>query len=269
MATGVLISAAELRDRLEEIATLDCRYRLAEPEYGSNRFLESHIPGAFFMDLNDHLASKVGKTGGRHPLPDIDCLKERLEEAGISNDTEVVCYDDNLSGAGRCWFLLRYMGLSNVRVLNGGFQEWESGKFHTEKGKSIFRRRGHVNVKLNEGMLATYVDILNSDGNHKVIDAREAYRYEGKEEPIDKIAGRIPGAINIPHSELMEGAKLKSREELRNYLKGVKDGDILYCGSGVTSCVNLLAMEELGIKPRLYVGSYSDWISRNLEVEKS
>ena len=137
MATGVLISAAELRDRLEEIATLDCRYRLAEPEYGSNRFLESHIPGAFFMDLNDHLASKVGKTGGRHPLPDIDCLKERLEEAGISNDTEVVCYDDNLSGAGRCWFLLRYMGLSNVRVLNGGFQEWESGKFHTEKGKSF------------------------------------------------------------------------------------------------------------------------------------
>lgn len=268
MKSDVLISVKELNQVLGKVTILDCRYKLTDPEYGFSEFVKSHIPGAFYMDLNSHLASEVKKTGGRHPLPDIEMLKSRLEEVGISNDTRVICYDDNLSGAGRCWFLLRYMGLVNVLVLNGGFEEWKRMNFIVESGPERKASRGHIDVKLNPDMIATHEDILKESAKHKIIDAREPFRYEGKKEPIDKIAGRIPGAINIPYTEMMNGTTLKKRKELIPFFKDIHDGDILYCGSGVTSCVNFLAMEYIGIKPKLYVGSYSDWISRNLDVEK-
>ncbi len=267
MEADVFISVDEMKNILHKAVILDCRYRLTEPDFGYNEFLKSHIPGSFFMDLNGHLASEVKLTGGRHPLPDIDKLKERLEEIGISNSSTVLCYDDNLSGAGRCWFLLRYMGIKKVRVLNGGFREWETSGLPVETGPERKVIRGHIKTELNSDMIATHEDILNQSGKHRIIDARESYRYEGREEPIDRIAGRIPGAVNIPYTELMNGAKIKERDELRQFFRNVKDGDILYCGSGVTSCVNFLAMEYIGIKPKLYVGSYSDWISRNLDVE--
>jgi thiosulfate/3-mercaptopyruvate sulfurtransferase len=268
MESKVLISVKELNQILNKVTILDCRYRLTEPDYGFKEFVKSHIPGAFFMDLNSHLASEVKLTGGRHPLPDIDMLKTRLEEIGITNDTSIVCYDDNLSGAGRCWFLLKYMGILNVRVLNGGFDEWNKFGLIVESGTERKVPPGHIDVELNSDLIATHEDILNQSNKHKIIDARETYRYEGRKEPIDKIAGRIPGAINIPYTELMNGTVMKRKDELKKLLNGLQDGDILYCGSGVTSCVNFLAMEYIGIRPKLYVGSYSDWISRDLDVER-
>ena len=196
MESKVLISVKELKQILNKVTLLDCRYRLTEPDYGFNEFVKSHIPGAFFMDLNSHLASEVKLTGGRHPLPDIDILKTRLEEVGITNDTSIVCYDDNLSGAGRCWFLLKYMGILNVRVLNGGFDEWNKFGLVVESGPERKVPPGHIDVKLDSGLIVTHEDILNQSNKHKIIDARETYRYEGREEPIDKIAGRILSQCN-------------------------------------------------------------------------
>ena len=269
MFQKVLISASELRNNFQDKVIFDCRYRLTDPNYGKMKYEEGHIPGSCFMDLNEHMASKPGKTGGRHPLPDLKKFKFRLEEAGMDKTKGAVCYDDNLSGAARMWFLLRLIGNEDVLVLNGGFEGWIKLGFPVEVGDNRESQHGQVNVHINRSILATHEDVIDSKGKYKIIDAREVYRYNGESEPIDRFPGRIPGAINIPYTELMEDGKLKDVESLKEYFKDIGDGDIIYCGSGVTSCVNFLAMEELGIRPRLYLGSYSDWISRNLEVART
>ncbi len=266
MNSSIFIEPQEVVTNLDDYVFLDCRYRLTESNYGNESFKKSCIPGAFYMDLNRDMASMIRSQGGRHPLPELDRLRNKLESFGITNNTQIICYDDNLSGSARMYLLLEILGLNDVRILNGGFPRWLELGFKTSQGDFRSVKRGKIDTVTNLGIIASHNDILE-DKNKTVIDARERYRYLGIQEPIDKIPGRIPGAVNIPYTDLMDGISLKDQSALRILLGELKDGDILYCGSGVTSCINYIAMKLVDLQPRIYIGSYSDWISRNLPVE--
>jgi thiosulfate/3-mercaptopyruvate sulfurtransferase len=264
-----LITPDNLKSIMEKAIIYDCRYRLTEPDWGYSKYSDGHIPGAFFFDLNRDMASDVKEHGGRHPLPDIDIFVRKLESTGLKDDTMVICYDDNLSGAARMWFLLKYIGHDNCYILDGGIDAWLSAGGKIEKTQRNRNLRGKITPRIRNDLVADHRFIWINRDDIELIDARENYRYRGESEPIDRIAGRIPGSINIPYLELIDGAKFKDEDQLRNYFKPIEKRPVMYCGSGVTSCINFFIMDSLGMSPMLYVGSYSDWISfRENPIEK-
>src|SRR6476469_56292 len=254
-----------------QVVIIDCRFSLADPELGQKQYQESHIPGASYLDLNRDLASSVGKHGGRHPLPNIEELADKLSALGInSQETLVVAYDDSrLAFAARLWWLLRYMGHSKVALLDGGFSGWKAAGYPVT---NILPepREGNFVAHLQQD-LAVDIEAVKErkDLPGKVlVDSRESERYEGLREPIDPIAGHIPGAVNYPWQGVTdETGKVRSTSEQKHRWTELEKAEeiIVYCGSGVTACVNLLSLEIAGIPgAKLYVGSWSDWCSYQL-----
>ena len=250
--------AAEIRNKA---IFYDCRYRLTDAKWGEREYREGHIPGAYYFDLNRDLAGKVDADGGRHPMPDLETFREKLENTGLTDDMTVICYDDNLSGAARMWFLLNFIGHNDTYILNGGIDAWRKYGAPTTKNVPAHKIDGRISMKPDRSILVDMDKVRGSIGKSQIIDVRDEIRYLGKSEPIDRIPGRIPGSINLPFQNLMNGSYLKSEEELRTILKSAQNNSILYCGSGVTSCVTFAVLKMLGKKPVLYLGSYSDWIS--------
>lgn len=259
--TNPLISAAELHDRLGEVTVLDVRYRLGGPG-GPEEYAEGHIPGAAYVDMDTELAAPPGE-GGRHPLPDTGTFEEAMRRAGVSRDRPVVVYDDwQALAAGRCWWLLRYHGHPDVRVLDGGWAAWlaDEGEVEvptpTPKPGDFTARPGAMPVV--EADRVPEVAVL--------VDARAPERFRGETEPIDPVAGHIPGAVNVPTGRnLTEDGRFRSPEELREIYAavGVTSGaDVAaYCGSGVTAVHDVIALELAGIEAALYPGSWSGWIT--------
>ena len=254
-----------------QVVIIDCRFSLADPELGQKQYQESHIPGAFYLDLNRDLASSVGKHGGRHPLPNIEELADKLSAIGINSpETLVVAYDDSrLAFAARLWWLLRYMGHSKVAVLDGGFSAWKAAGYPVtsilpdpREGKFIARLQQDLAVDIEA------VKERKDLPGQVLVDSRESERYEGLREPIDPIAGHIPGAVNYPWQGVTdETGKVRSASEQKQRWTELEKAEeiIVYCGSGVTACVNLLSLEIAGIPDaKLYVGSWSDWCSYQL-----
>ncbi|MEG4815632.1 sulfurtransferase [Microcoleus sp. K5-D4] len=254
-----------------QVVIIDCRFSLADPELGQKQYQESHIPGAFYLDLNRDLASSVGKHGGRHPLPNIEELAEKLSAIGINSpETLVVAYDDSrLAFAARLWWLLRYMGHSKVALLDGGFSGWKATGYpvtnilpEPREGKFVTHLQQDLAVDIE-----AVKERKDLPGN-VLVDSRESERYEGLREPIDPIAGHIPGAVNYPWQGVTdETGKLRSASEQKQRWTELEKAEeiIVYCGSGVTACVNLLSLEIAGIPDaKLYVGSWSDWCSYQL-----
>jgi len=258
---GFLISAREMLDHMGDFIIYDCRYRLTEPEWGREQYEKGHIPGAFFFDLNKDMASDVGAHGGRHPLPDIDEFVSKLESTGLKDGGKVICYDDNLSGAARMWFLLKYIGFDSALILNGGIQGWIQMGGRLESGNRERNLNGKLHINLRENLVVDHEFIHENRDKMEIVDAREEYRYRGESEPIDKIAGRIPGSINVPYMNLVDGPYFKDVDEIKKSFREIDKTPVLYCGSGVTSCINYFALDMLGMHPLLYAGSYSDWIS--------
>jgi len=254
-----------------QLVIIDCRFALADAELGEKQYQESHIPGAFYLDLNRDLASAVGKHGGRHPLPNIEQLAEKLSAIGInSRETLVVAYDDSrLAFASRLWWLLRYMGHSKVALLDGGFSAWKAAGYPVTDTLPD-PRDGKFVTQLQPDMAVDIEAVKErKDLPDKVlIDSRESERYAGLREPIDPIAGHIPGAVNYPWQGVTdETGKVRSiSEQKQRWTELAKAEEIIvYCGSGVTACVNLLSLEIAGIPDaKLYVGSWSDWCSYQL-----
>ncbi|MEG4230151.1 sulfurtransferase [Microcoleus sp. N9_B2] len=255
-----------------QVVIIDCRFSLADPELGQKQYQESHIPGAFYLDLNRDLASSVGKHGGRHPLPNIEELADKLSAIGInSSETLVVAYDDSrLAFSARLWWLLRYMGHSKVALLDGGFSGWKAAGYPVT---NILPepREGNFVAHLQQD-LAVDIEAVKErkDLPEKVlVDSRESERYEGLREPIDPIAGHIPGAVNYPWQGVTdETGKVRSASEQKQRWTELEKAEeiIVYCGSGVTACVNLLSLEIAGIPDaKLYVGSWSDWCSYQIK----
>ena len=260
MSNGI-VDVQWLRNHLNDknLVIFDCRFRLSDPKAGRSFYDHGHIPGAYFLDLEEHLSGRKGEHGGRHPLPDEREFVNLLRKSNVHKESMVVAYDDQMAGSARLWFLLKYMGHDNVSILDGGIQEWVRAGFNlsTEVPPP---GNGDIIPKINSEIIASVDEVKNLEGR-KLIDCRERIRYSGIEEPIDRKAGHIPDAINIPYSDLLSNNHYIEDTKIKNIFKEIPEGSIVYCGSGVTSCVNLFAMEKIGLNPKVYVGSWSDWIS--------
>jgi thiosulfate/3-mercaptopyruvate sulfurtransferase len=247
----------------------DCRFDLMHPEAGYEEYLDVHIPGAIYADLNKHLASIPTPQTGRHPLPDTEIFVQLLSSWGVDSTKQVVVYD-GVGGAfaARLWFLLSLYGHEAVAVLNGGFNRWAvedrplSSEIPAPKPSQFIAHHNPRMVVTTEEM----VEIQKSQSK-LVLDARSGERYRGENEPIDPVAGHIPGAINRFHGlNLNKDATIRPLDELKTeftqLLGQKKPSDvILYCGSGVTSIHHMLIMEAVGLTgSRLYAGSWSEWI---------
>lgn len=261
---------------------VDCRFTLGSPEAGRSSYEKEHIPGAVYLDLELDLSSPVGEHGGRHPLPDPEALAAKLSKLGIGNDTRIVAYDDESGmNAARLWWLLRYIGHEQVFILEGGFSSWKAENYPVTDHQPI-QVPSSFTPRVQPQMLAGVdevrrvsertVDIGSSSGAADaspalpvLIDSRANDRYRGENETMDSKAGHIPGAVNFFWKETQSAdGSYKSAEQLQEHFAGLDKNRelIVYCGSGVTACPNVLALEKAGYKNvRLYAGSWSDWIS--------
>ena len=254
----------------EDLIIIDCRFDLSNPSWGYQDYLKSHIPNALYAHLDNDLSKKVTQETGRHPLPDLEKMEETFSKWGIDSKKQVVVYDSaSGSFAARLWWMLHYLGHSKVAILNGGLQTWIGLGYPVESGNVINKTTSIFTGKPNNSMLISTSEMENliNDKNFTIIDARSPERYSGQSEPIDKIAGRIPNSINFFHQEnLDESGYLLSKNELKqkyNLLLEEKTADnvVVYCGSGVTSCMNVAVMKHIGLStPKLYLGSWSEWI---------
>jgi len=239
---------------------VDCRWALGDPEAGRALYREGHIPGASFLDVETELSAPPGappEHGGRHPLPAADDFARAAGTAGIGPGVFVVAYDQGATGgAARLWWLVRHFGHEDVAVLRGGIGAWQGplAPGDEEVDPALFDPRPRDDDTVSAEELQARLD----DPSLTVVDARAAERYRGEVEPIDPVAGHIPGAVNAPYmADGVPGAVVAS------------DEIVAYCGSGVTACVTLLALAEAG-RPdaKLYAGSWSDWCSRGLPAER-
>jgi thiosulfate/3-mercaptopyruvate sulfurtransferase len=266
-----LISTAELAANLghPDWVVVDCRFDMANPEDGYAQYRKAHVLGAVYAHLNRDLSGPLTPTSGRHPLPEAAALFATFSRLGIGADTQVVLYDSSGgSYAGRLWWLLRLYGHNAAAVLNGGFPKWLAENRPLAAGEEQNPARVFQG-SLRPEMLADEDDVRRAaaDPTARLVDARAPERYRGEVEPIDAVAGHIPGAVNRPYGlNLDQNGLMKSPEELRREFEGLLDGAdpreaIVYCGSGVTATHHLLAMEAAGLPgARLYAGSWSQWI---------
>jgi thiosulfate/3-mercaptopyruvate sulfurtransferase len=274
MPLKTLIDADSLRRLLgqPQLAVIDCRFDLTNPAGGLEAYVKGHIPGARYADLNRDLSSPVTAHTGRHPLPAPDVFAARLGELGVGDDTQVVAYDDaNSSMAARLWWMLRWLGHEAVAVLDGGFKAWVAAGGAVESGEAATRtaRTARFTPRVDPRAVLSTADLERAlqAGTHLLVDARAAERFAGSVEPIDPVAGHVPGAVNHPFTanlgadgRFLPAAELERR--WRERLAGKNAGQLIaMCGSGVTACHHLLSLEAAGIPGgRLYAGSWSEWI---------
>lgn len=274
MSYSTLISTDKLAAHLDDPqwVVIDCRFVLSETEAGRALYRQSHIPGARYAHLDDDLSSTITADSGRHPLPDPYTLAEKLGQWGIDKQTQMVVYDDAFGAmAVRLWWLLRWLGHEAVALLNGGLPKWQREKRPMDAElPEVTPKTFEMQVNNALWVDAHTVDSIREHHDHLLIDARAEERYTGMIEPLDKVAGHIPGAINYPYEDnLAFSGEFMSAEELKGEYKDLIGNRnpvnvIHMCGSGVTACHNILAMEHAGLKgSRLYAGSWSEWITRS------
>jgi thiosulfate/3-mercaptopyruvate sulfurtransferase len=264
-----LISAAELHLQLTSVITIDCRFDLARPTAGREAYAAGHIPGALYAHLDADLSSPVTPRTGRHPLPEPTALAATFSRWGIDSNTQVVAYDaDAGMFASRLWWLLRWLGHDRVAVLDGGLKAWQNAGLPINTAvpttqPTVFVGQPNANLVVSAASVVEFV----THQDWRVLDARAPERFRGEVEPMDPVAGHIPGARNHPFAWNMDahGCLLPPHElaqKLQQSLDGVgSEHSIMMCGSGVTACHNLLAMEVAGlVGAKLYAGSWSEWI---------
>jgi thiosulfate/3-mercaptopyruvate sulfurtransferase len=265
------------------LAVFDCRFDLGAPDAGRQAYLRGHIPGARYLDLNRDLSAPISAASGRHPLPDPEALAALFCGMGVSPGTQTIVYDEsNGSFAARAWWLLRWLGHPKVAVLDGGMSAWLRAGGATESGEPPQASAGRsaagapaagspaasgVRANGRAALVAEELIAALEDPRTLLIDARAPERYSGAVEPIDPVAGHIPGAVNHPFSSNLQsdGRFLPAQELKRRWRDRLGDTSpaevIVMCGSGVTACHNLLALERAGLPgARLYAGSWSEWI---------
>ena len=272
MAWTTLIDTGTLAGRLADasLAIVDCRYNLDIEGWGAQEYRKAHIPGAAYSHLGHDLAGAKTGANGRHPLPDPGALQDTFSRLGIAHDVQVVAYDqDTGMYASRLWWLLRWLGHDAVAVLDGGFAKWTAEGRPTASGEEQRAARVFTAAPRRDlSMSADEVAAVMRAPGWRLVDARAPERYRGETEPIDKVAGHIPGAANhFFKLSLDERGTFRPPREIvsrmRESIGGVApDRVVMYCGSGVTACHNLLAMEHAGLHgAKLYPGSWSEWSS--------
>ena len=283
-----LIAAAGLQAMLNEprLVVIDCRFDLMHPEAGRQAYLKAHIPGARYADLNLDLSAPIGADTGRHPLPTPESFAAALSRLGISNDSQVIAYDEaNSSFAARLWWMLRWVGHDAVAVLDGGLQAWTRHGGPLQSGEptpaacadGYFLPQPIAPADPGAGAFAALVTTSELDSalfkpapqapKPLLVDARTPERFAGRAEPIDSLPGHIPGAVNHPFAanlaadnRFLPAAQLKVRW-LERLAGTTPENLVVMCGSGVTACHNLLSLEVAGLPgAKLYAGSWSEWI---------
>ncbi len=280
--TSPLVSVDWLQQTQEHhpagVVVVDCRFALADPALGRSQYAQAHIPGAHYLHLNDDLSGPVltGGKRGRHPLPEAEVFQAKLRALGIGPETRVVAYDDSrFAFAARFWWLLRSLGHCSVAVLDGGWAAWVAAGLPTS---SVLPELVHLPV--HPALLptdaavpgfahwVTIEQVKNRDSAVMLVDSRSPERYRGEVEPIDPIAGHIPGAVNafwqgVTNDQGFALNREAQRDRWRQVDPALGSADrpmMVYCGSGVTACVNLLSLELAGMaSAQLYAGSWSDW----------
>lgn len=270
MTYKTLVSAAVLADHLKDKdwIVFDCRFDLTQPTAGLQAYQKSHIPGALYVSLNEDMASPHTPDSGRHPLPDPTILADKLRHWGVCRDSQLVAYDDAHGAiAARMWWLLRWLGHEHAAVLDGGFDGWRqmnhSTEEHTEAPSPTV---GDFRERPNDAMWVdvAYLESMLGRNDFSLVDARHPDRYSGDKETIDSEGGHIPGAVNhffMNNVDSETGCFLPAEQLRALHAPLLKSTTVHSCGSGVTACHNLLAMEIAGLPMSpLYVGSWSEWI---------
>jgi len=266
-----LVDVRTLGRHLDDPAwvVVDCRFTLTKPEAGRLAYEVSHIPGARYAHLEDDLSSPVTPTSGRHPLPDPVRLSARLGTWGIDARKQVVVYDDTCGAmAARLWWLLRWLGHDAVALLDGGLPRWQRAGLPISTDTPHITQTKFV-ARLNHQLLADVSEVERAAANGLlVLDARAEERFTGEIEPLDRVAGHVPGARNAPYDDNLDlSGEFSSDEALREHYGALMGrtppGKVIHmCGSGVTACHNILAMEHAGLRgARLFAGSWSEWIA--------
>jgi thiosulfate/3-mercaptopyruvate sulfurtransferase len=271
MAFRTLIAAEQLAAHIADPSwrVFDCRHDLSQPDSGARAYRDAHIPGAQFLHLDRDLSGPQTGNNGRHPLPDPAALAAKLAACGVANATQVVAYDD--SGgmyAVRLWWLLRWLGHDDVAVLDGGLAAWRNAGYGVTAEVPVVQPAVFDWRLRDESVDVGFLLAHLKDPRVLLIDSRGADRFRGENETIDPVAGHIPGAVNRPfRNNLNSGGRFRPAEELRaefERLLGKHPAEevVAYCGSGVSACHNLLALEVAGFHgARLYAGSWSEWCS--------
>jgi thiosulfate/3-mercaptopyruvate sulfurtransferase len=266
-----VISPLQLASLLAEpqLRIVDCRASLQDVAAGREAYARSHLPGATFADLLEDLSGPIvpGSTG-RHPLPDVPTFVAKLRAWGIGAASQVVVYDDAAGAfAARLWWMLRWLGHDAALLLDGGFSLWVA-EGHPVTDEIRLPPPGDFTPRLRAELLATSRELSAPQSrSQKVFDARAPERFRGDVEPIDAVAGHIPGAVNLPFAENLRDGRFRSPAELRERFATAlgetpPEDAVVYCGSGVTACHDVLAFAHAGLAlPRLYAGSWSDWIT--------
>lgn len=273
MSWTTLVDVEDLAIRLDDCVVVDCRHRLTDPDAGRRAWHAGRIPGARFLDQDQDLASPIGPGTGRHPLPDPQALRRLFGSLGLGEQTQLVAYDDAGGAmAARLWWLARWLGHEAVAVLDGGLPAWQAAGYPLESGDPLPSRHAPVEAGQADALVRWVGrDTIESNLGQPtlmLIDARTAERYRGQAEPIDPVAGHIPGALNRPLAlNLRPDGRFLPAPLLRQAFAELLDGRspdtvVHYCGSGVSACQNLLAMEHAGLPgSMLYPGSWSQWCS--------
>jgi thiosulfate/3-mercaptopyruvate sulfurtransferase len=280
MVFTTLIDPATLAEHLTDpdFAIVDCRFKVDDVAWGRAEYERAHIPGAAFADVEHDLSAPVKGKDGRHPLPSPDAFVQTVSRLGIDRRTQVVTYDQGAGMyAGRFWWMLRWMGHDGVALLDGGFAAWQAEGRPTVGGTDTRRPRPFTG-RARQEMVATATEVQSrvAQPDWRVVDARAPERFRGEIEPIDRIAGHIAGAVNHPYARNVTAeSRFHTPEQLRaqfaTSLGGVAaDHVICYCGSGVTACQNILALEHAGLTgAKLYPGSWSEWIELGMNLAVS
>jgi len=262
-----LVTTEWLKNNLtnENLIILDVRHVLNQKDYGKEEYNKAHIPNAIFVPVEEFLTGEIKEHGGRHPLPNMKGFTHNMNKLGVDDESTVIIYDDgDLAMAGRLWWMLKFIGFNESYILMGGFKAWEKENNPTTSDMPTTRRGNELSYNLQENMISDINKVKRaiSDKYGVVIDSRGSDRYRGQVEPIDRIPGHIPGALNFPWTDLVVDEDL-NEITIKEHFKSISNYDeiIVHCGSGITGTVNVLLMEEAGISPKLYVGGYSDWIS--------
>lgn len=281
MNATTLISVEELTEILDDknLAILDCRFSLAKPDQGRKDYLKQHIPGAIYAHLDEDLSADriKGKTG-RHPLPTPEAFARVVSRWGIDEQVQVVVYDDSGGAfAARAWWMLRWVGHERAALLDGGWQAWLAAGKPTKSDDQTRTPRIFV-AKQRPGLVVEADSIQDQLAAPAffLVDSRSPERFRGEQETLDPVAGRIPGAVNSPHTQVIgPDGFFRSKDELNTHFKRLLGGKpasdaVFYCGSGVSATQNLLALAHAGLgQARLYPGSWSEWITDpNRPIEK-
>lgn len=271
MSLSTLVDVETLQGHLDNPAwaVVDVRHQLADTAYGERVYAEGHIPGALFLHCDRDLSGPMNGTNGRHPLPDPEKLAGRLGQVGIGPQTQVVVYDDAQGMiAGRLWWLLRWLGHDKVAVLDGGLQAWLAAGGQLSQAMPAKKSVQFLARPCQSCVDANYVQAFMETSRMYLVDARSADRFRGKNETIDPVGGHIPGAVNrFFRDNLRDDGRFKPAAQLRAewlaVLAGRAPDQVVHqCGSGVSACHNVLAMEIAGLPgSRLYGGSWSEWCS--------